>query len=329
MAIEQDDNEDLGLDLDSIESLEAEALKELEQSNDESDNNDIEKQDDNAGEDNEKDDDDSEDDANNDKEEDKKGDEEDESNTPEFKPIEFEVAGQKIILKSEDELRAMLSKGAESISKQDNSLDLEASIIKQGKLTAEDLKLLVDAKNGDAKAIAKLAANSNIDILEVEADDADKYVPTFAPVIISDVERVAREISADVEHASQFTQIASNLPQDFKAAIMSNANDLKTFSEHIRSGLAQQIIPEAMKLVYTKGMNFSDAYVAVGTELTQTKQEPKKEERQLTDREKELRKKASESGNNQSSGGKRKLTVDDIANMPAEEFEKLTAEDLE
>ena len=309
------------LELDSIESLEAEALKELEQEDNIEQKVDEDFQnenDENNLEDDEKD-----------KQEETDNKEVEEDKTNEFKPIEFEIAGQKITLKSEDELKAMLSKGAESLSKQDNSLDLENEIIKQGKITADDLKLLIDAKNGDAKAIAKLAANSNIDILEVEADDADKYVPTFAPVIISDVEKVAREISADVEHANQFTKIASNLPQDFKAAIMSNANDLKTFSEHIRNGLAQQIIPEAMKLVYTKGMNFADAYVAVGTELTQTKQEPKKEERNLTDRGKELRKKASESGNNQSNSGKKTLTVDDIANMSDEEFEKLTPEDLE
>ena len=312
------------LELDSIESLEAEALKELEQE----DNNESQNEEEDKDFQNENDENNLEDDEK-DKQEETNNKEVEEDKTNEFKPIEFEIAGQKITLKSEDELKAMLSKGAESLSKQDNSLDLENEIIKQGKITADDLKLLIDAKNGDAKAIAKLAANSNIDILEVEADDADKYVPTFAPVIISDVEKVAREISADVEHANQFTKIASNLPQDFKAAIMSNANDLKTFSEHIRNGLAQQIIPEAMKLVYTKGMNFADAYVAVGTELTQTKQEPKKEERNLTDREKELRKKASESGNNQSNSGKKTLTVDDIANMSDEEFEKLTPEDLE
>ena len=312
------------LELDSIESLEAEALKELEQE----DNNESQNDEEDKDFQNENDENNLEDDEKDEPEEtDNKEVEEDKPD--EFKPIEFEIAGQKITLNSEEELKSMLSKGAESLSKQDNSLELENEIIKQGKITADDLKLLIDAKNGDAKAIAKLAANSNIDILEVEADDADKYVPTFAPVIISDVEKVAREISADIEHANQFTKIASNLPQDFKAAIMSNANDLKTFSEHIKNGLAQQIIPEAMKLVYTKGMNFADAYVAVGIELTQTKQEPKKEERNLTDREKELRKKASESGNNQSNGGKKTLTVDDIANMSDEEFEKLTPEDLE
>lgn len=316
---------DKELELDSIESLEAEALKELEQEDDNESQNEEEdkdfqdENDENNLEDNEK---------KENKDESKENEEEiDVKDT--FKPIEFEIAGQKITLNSEEELKSMLSKGAESLSKQDNSLELENEIIKQGKITADDLKLLIDAKNGDAKAIAKLAANSNIDILEVEADDADKYVPTFAPVIISDVEKVAREISADVEHANQFTKIASNLPQDFKAAIMSNANDLKTFSEHIKNGLAQQIIPEAMKLVYTKGVSFSDAYVAVGTELIQTKQEHKKEERQLTDREKELRKKASESGNNQSNSGRKTLTVDDIANMSDEEFANLKPEDLE
>lgn len=327
MAREEEENLDENLELDSIEDLEAEALKELESENNSEDNNRTEKNND-EDESEEQEEDNLENEEDNQEENNENEDKEDVEDT--FKPVEFEIAGHKIVLNSEEELKAMLSKGVESISKQDNSLELESEIIKQGKLTAEDLKLLVDAKNGDAKAIAKLAANSNIDILEVDADDANNYVPTFAPSIISDVEKVAREISADTAHAEQFTAIASNLPQAFKSAIMSNANDLKTFSEHIKSGLAQQIIPEAMKLVYTKGIDFSDAYVKVGMELTSKQQEQKpKEERILTDREKELRKKASEQGNNKAGGGKKTLTVDDIANMSDEEFEKLTAKDLE
>ena len=318
MAIENNE-EEIELELDSIESLEAEALKELEQEDktieDEQDN-DLE----NNAEGKDKD---------SENEQKDEIDEQEEEIKPDFKPIEFEIAGQKIVLNSEEELKAMLSKGAESISNQDKSLELESEIIKQGKITADDLKLLIDAKNGDAKAIAKLAKNSNINILDVDEDDADSYVPTFAPNIVSDVERVAREISADAEHAAQFTSIASNLPNDFKTAIMSNANDLRVFSEHIKTGLAQKIIPEAMKLVYTKGMSFSDAYVAVGSEMVKVKEQPKQEERILTDREKELRKKASESGNNHSNSGKKTLTVDDIANMSDEDFEKLTAADLE
>lgn len=327
MAIENDDD----LKLDSIEDLEDEALKELgnsdEDDNDEStdkDENDEKDNDDNS----ENKDDDSDNDNNNDAD-DNNDDESKDDKKLDFKPIEIEIAGQKIVLNSEEELRAMLSKGAESLAKQDNSLSLEKTIIEQGKITADDLKLLIDAKNGDKKAIAKLAANSKIDILEVDAEDADKYVPTFQPTVISDTEKVAREIASDVEHAEVFTKIASGLPMDFKQAIMSNANDLKTFSQHIKSGLAQKIIPEAIKLTYTEGISFSDAYVKVGTELYTKQQEPKKAERTLTDREKELRKKASEQGNNQGNGSKKKLTVDDIANMPLEEFEKLTAEDLE
>ena len=329
MAIEHDED----LKLDSIEDLEAEALKEINESNegnsensDNGENNDNENQDENS-EDNTNDE---NDDSNNDVDDKNDDESEDKDDTKvEFKPIEFEIAGQKIVLNSEEELKAILSKGAESLSKQDNSLSLEKTIIEQGKITADDLKLLIDAKNGDAKALAKLAQNSKIDILEVDADDAEKYVPTFQPVIISDTEKVAREIANDKEHAEVFTKIASGLPMEFKQAIMSNANDLKAFSNHIKSGLAQQIIPEAMKRTFTEGISFSDAYVKVGLELSKKEPEKKKEERILTDREKELRKKASEQGNNQSNSGKKKLTVDDIANMPIEEFEKLTAEDLE
>lgn len=329
MAIEHDED----LKLDSIEDLEAEALKEINESNednsensDNGENNDNENQDENSEDNTNNENDDSNNDA-----DDKNDDEyEDKDDTKvEFKPIEFEIAGQKIVLNSEEELKAILSKGAESLSKQDNSLSLEKTIIEQGKITADDLKLLIDAKNGDAKALAKLAQNSKIDILEVDADDAEKYVPTFQPTIISDTEKVAREIANDKEHAEVFTKIASGLPMEFKQAIMSNANDLQAFSNHIKSGLAQQIIPEAMKRTFTEGISFSDAYVKVGLELSKKEPEKKKEERILTDREKELRKKASEQGNNQSNSGKKKLTVDDIANMPIEEFEKLTAEDLE
>ena len=321
MAIENDDD----LKLDSIEDLEAEALKEINESGE----NNSETSDDGEKNDNENQEDNSEDNIEN-KDNDSIDDEQENKDNSklEFKPIEFEINGQKIILNSEAELKAMLSKGAESLTKQDNSLSLEKTIIEQGKITADDLKLLVDAKNGDAKALAKLAKNSKIDILEVEADDDEKYIPTFQPTVISDTEKVAREISSDVEHAEVFTKIASGLPKEFKQAIMSNANDLKAFSEHIKSGLAQQIIPEAMKRTFTEGISFSDAYVKVGLELSNKQPEQKKVERTLTDREKELRKKASEQGNNQSNDGKRKLTVDDIANMPIEEFEKLTAEDL-
>ena len=69
--------------------------------------------------------------------------------------------------------------------------------------------------------------------------------------------------------------------------------------------------------------------IKVDIDEEEIKEQPKQEERILTDREKELRKKASESGNNQSNGGKKTLTVDDIANMSDEDFEKLTAADLE
>ena len=328
MAIDSDDD----LKLDSIEDLEAEAMKEFSNSENNSDELEDEEENDNKNqEDNPEDNIDNENnDSNNDDIDNDDNEQENKDNTElKFKPIEFEIAGQKIILNSEAELKAMLSKGAESLAKQDNSLSLEKTIIEQGKITADDLKLLVDAKNGDAKALAKLAQNSKIDILEVDADDAEKYIPTFQPTVISDTERVAREISNDVEHAEVFTKIASGLPVEFKQAIMSNANDLKAFSEHIKSGLAQQIIPEAMKRTFTEGISFSDAYVKVGLELSNKQPEQKKVERKLTDREKELRKKASEQGNNQSNGSKKKLTVDDIANMPIEEFEKLTAEDLE
>lgn len=153
MAIEKDDD----LNLDSLEDLEAEALKRLKNSDDADDNleDDNEENDKNDDSDSKDDNDDKSDDNNDDADDDNDAKSEDDKKV-DFKPVEFEIAGQKIVLNSEEELRAMLSKGAESLSKQDDNLSLEKAIIEQGKITADDLKLLIDAKMETQKQLQNL-----------------------------------------------------------------------------------------------------------------------------------------------------------------------------
>jgi len=253
----------------------------------------------------------------------------------EFKQIEIEVNGSKITLNSQEELMTLVKKGIEYSTKEPESLQTEKQIISQAGITVDDLKLLVDAKNGDKTAIAKLAKSSGIDLLDTDNDDAENYVPKFQPTVESDVNKVANEILRDEELTKTFKNVAQSVPVDFMDRVTSNANDLKIFAEHIKLGIAQEAIPAAMKMRLLNGTDFMEAYVSAIKEIIATKQTTETktvvttQKKEMTEQEKLLRKKASDNGNSHTNGGSKALTPDDIANMSDEEFEKLKASDLD
>lgn len=346
MAKEEEENFNEDLELDDLDSLEKAALAELEDDKPEDngenaeiskdDNIDVDDVDNDNPEDGENADADTEEQEEiGDKTEDNKEDKKEEATTDTFKPIEIEVGGHKITVNSDEELMAFVRKGVESANKPAETLTEEKEIISQGGLSKEDLQLLVDAKNGDKNAIAKLAQSGGIDLLDTDNTDADNYAPQFQPKIESDVDKVAKEIMSDEKLATDFRNVASTLPQDFVSMVTANANDLKIFAEHIKMGVAQEAIPSALKMKMLQGTSFAEAYVASAKEVLiarqnngNTNSSNEGEKRTLTDKEKELRKKASDNGGGESAGGKKTLTPEDIANMSDEEFEKLTPQDL-
>lgn len=240
-----------------------------------------------------------------------------------FEPIEVEVGGLKVTINSKEEMLAYIKKGASSFNQRPESFQDEKLVIEQGQLSADDLKLLVDAKNGSKEAIAKLARMSNVDVLDLENEMADKYQQQKQYYKRSEVDQVAGEILQDTEHASEFQKIAKALPVDFMEAIIADAKDLKAFSGHIKSGIAQKVIPLAINSQMLNGGTFLENYNKVGYAMSQqtTQTQEKQKERTVSEREADLRKKASSGGghNHQTkeSSGK------DIWEMSDEEFEKL------
>jgi len=336
-------------ELDELESLddlikEANAERDGEVDDDSSDDSDISNDNDNKeqnlnDEDLDSDDKNDEENLNEDLTEDKDSEEKNEDdelentiddNTPSFTPIETEVGGHKITINSQEELDAILKKGAESFS-QNKEKTKEELALEQSGLSAEDIALFIDAKNGDKNALAKIATQGKIDLLDVDENDADNYSQAFQVKEATDIERVAQSIVDNTELHNEFKNLTSGLPQSFMTAITSNAQDLQTFSEHVRSGLAREIIPEAIKLTY-QGMDFSQAYVNVGTRImsdrSQEQEQPKAQsvsnDRNISDREKDLRKKAREVPTS-SQTTNQGLTEDDIWNMTDEEFAEYTA----
>lgn len=240
---------------------------------------------------------------------------------PEFTPIEIEVGGHKVKITSQEDLMAYVTKGAESFGKKEDKFVNEKTILEQGNLTSDDLKLLIDAKNGSKEAIAKLAELGKVDVFDLDAEMASQYKGQFEPYIESDVDKVANEILADVEHATTFRNISNNLPRDFMNAVSSNAEALKNFSGHIKSGLAQEVIPMAITAQMRFGGSFMDHYVDIGQKVSanKTAQAVAKPVRSMSTEEVAMRQRASaKSGSHVEP--KKDNSAEDIWNLSDAEF---------
>jgi hypothetical protein len=243
-----------------------------------------------------------------------------ENTTVNFKPIEVDVSGVKVTINSEEEMLAYIRKGASTFTKEPEKFVEEKTILEQGNVSASDLKLLVDAKNGSKEALALLARKANIDILDVESEMADAYTQQAQYHIETDVDKVANEILSNETLATEFRKVSSALPKDFMNEITSNAQDLKAFSGHIESGIAQKIIPLAINSQIVNGGNFMENYNRIGLELSQKKAQPEVK-REVGQREQELRKRASSgTGHNNSSNAN---SGKDIWDMSDEDFNNL------
>ena len=237
-----------------------------------------------------------------------------------FEPIEVSVNGQTISINNKDEMLAFVKRGANSMNTPRARKSQNDQIIEQGKLSNEDLTLLIDAKNGNKAAIAKLAKDSGVDLYDIE--DGGTYEPNFSPQFMSEADEVAEEMLQDTGFVETFQNIVKSVPADFVSEITSNASALRNFGEHVKSGLAQKIIPEALKQQMLHGGNFTDYYAQIGKQMYDADQKPSvenKSKRVENPRAKKLREQASnKKGSNK--GQRTKTNGEDIWNMSDKDF---------
>ena len=245
-----------------------------------------------------------------------------------FEPVTLKVGGQEVVIDNVEDLLAYAKAGAKNFNKEE-TLTEEKSIIEQGKLSPETLRLVVDAQNGSKEAIAKLAQNGNIDLLDVDNKMADEHVQSFQETQVSDVDKVVGEIAQDTEHMENFKSVVQILPSDFRGELMKDANMLSHFSRHVKDGLAQEILPLAITEQVKNGGSFMDAYTKTGEALMAKKQEQpaqsqapaqQKQEREVSERAKKLRDRAN---NSRGSKGTPQDSADDIWGQSDEDFDDM------
>ena len=246
----------------------------------------------------------------------------DEEQASDFTPIEVEVNGYNVTINSQDEMMEYIRKGADTFNKQPETHVEEKLVIDQGKLSSDDLKLLVEAKNGSKEALAKLATLGNVDIMDIDEDTASGYKQEIQYNVPTEVDKVASQIMSDEVHATEFRQITNTLPKEFTQAISQDANMLSQFSQHIKSGLAQEVIPKAINASMTNGKSFLQNYAEIGKQTHDGKQV---EKRAVSEKEQKLRNRANSSkGVNNSKATA--TTADDIHDMTDAEFAEYTAD---
>ena len=253
------------------------------------------------------------------------GDNNDDTDT--FQPISVTINGSNVDISSKEELIQLATKGLKSGTIIPNSDSENDTFIKQGNLSKDDLKTMIEAKAGNPAAIAKIAEMGRVDLDDVDEDSAADYQPQFDIQRQSEVDVVAEEILSDEGHASAFKGIVSELPQDFVGNVASDPTKLKAFSNHIKSGLAQETIPLAYKEVALHGGTFFDAYAKIGKQLSDQKANTRpqttiEKKPKMSKREEQMRRRAN--GSDKSTSSKGSITeADEIRDMSNEDFERM------
>ncbi len=191
----------------------------------------------------------------------------------EFTPVQLKSKSLTIEAKSMDELIQLAQQGlnytqkTQEVAKHRPVIDY---VSKHG-ITQEDLHMLADLKSGNTDAIKSIAKQHNVDLYAL--DENVDYKPSEANRMTysSDVDLVAEEIMQDVETATKIQSFNSHLPDDFKSKLASDANMLRLYANDVKSGMAERILPEAVKLkAINPNANFLDIYSHVGMKIAES-----------------------------------------------------------
>ena len=138
-------------------------------------------------------------------------------------------------------------------------------------ITQEDLHLLADLKSGNADALKSIAKQNGVDMFSLDADVDYKPSEANRMSIPSEVDLVAESIMQDTETATKIQSLNQHIPDDFRSKLATDANMLRLYANDVKSGMAERILPEAVKL---KAMNpnadFLEIYSHVGMKIAES-----------------------------------------------------------
>lgn len=194
----------------------------------------------------------------------------------------FKASGKTIQVRDSNEVISLMQKGVDYTKKQQALKPRlkELQILENQNMLGDNLGYAIDLFNGNTKALAKLIKERNIDISELSPNmygDGENNSPDYTPTnySISDAEMRLKDVELTLKDSPNFQRLFTTLTElddDSKAKFRSNPDLLLRLNEHMDSGLYDQIQNELehRRIVgdaSVDGMNFYDAYTAVGNEI--------------------------------------------------------------
>lgn len=206
---------------------------------------------------------------------------EEENNNPNvFKqPIILKDRKLEIPVNNMEELIVLAQKGLNYTQKTQQIATHKHTVDYLGKhnITMQDLEALASLKSGDKQALGHLAKSNKIDLYDIDSEATFNPQETVKYYEPTEVDIVANEILQNEPVAKKITEWVSSevLPNDFLGLLRSDANALKAFAEDVETGIADRIIPLAMKNYAINKGDFLNSYIGAAQYLaSQGNQQP-------------------------------------------------------
>ncbi len=268
--------------------------------------------------------------------------EEDELNyKEEYKKVmaPFKANGIEMTLKTPEEVRQLMQKGA-NYEKKMTSMKPNLKFIKMLEnnqiMDEEKLGFLIDLNNKNPEAITKLLKDSGMNPLNIDVDVETDYTPKNYSVNDREVnfDSALEDIQATESGPKTVDIIATKWDQDSRDTVFKEPNILHAINDHVANGTYDKINNEVQRqriLGGFKGVSDLQAYMQTGTKLqADTSGNPTKLANvvapkklvKLKDPKVNDRKKAASSPSTKVNKKSKGLTEDDVSSMSDAEFEK-------
>lgn len=182
----------------------------------------------------------------------------------------FKANGKEIQINNLADAKALMQQGV-NYSKKMAQLKPRMGILKtleaNNLMDESELAFLIDLKNKNPEAIAKLVKDSEIDLYSFDTEQANNYRPQAQIVAYSDLEEVVNELQMN---SQQFPKVLNDVintwDEKSKQVLGDNPQILKIITEQAETGLYDKIVDaisyERM-LGRMNGVSFLDAYTQI------------------------------------------------------------------
>lgn len=157
----------------------------------------------------------------------------------------FRANGREISVKDPKDIITLMQQGA-NYSKKMEELKPKKAVLKtleqHGLLDNDELAYLIDLRNKDPKAIAKLVKESGIDLYAFDTEQANEYQPQQIIQSESPLEEVLNELYADEGFRNVLSNITDTWDVKSRDVISNNPQLLRIIHEHHQSGIYDKVM---------------------------------------------------------------------------------------